>query len=82
MKTHGIARYGAFTGSAALILALLLPVTVFAPDRETKIEMHNTQTADVQGSSQLAIHDVTVVDVEDGSLDPSQTILIRVVDVH
>lgn len=77
MKSHDIVGYGAFTGFTALILALLLPVTVFAQDRLPIIDMHNAQTTDVQGSPQLAIHEVTVVDVAAGLFYPSQTVLIR-----
>jgi hypothetical protein len=77
MKTHEIVRYGTFAGSAAMILALLLPVTVFGQDRLPIIDMHNAQPAEAQEPSLLAIHEVTGVDVAAGSLDPSQTVLIR-----
>jgi hypothetical protein len=37
----------------------------------------HAQSTDAQRTSPLAIHNVTVVDVAAGSLDPSQTVLIR-----
>jgi hypothetical protein len=41
------------------------------------VQSLHAQAADAQGPALLAIHEVTVVDVATGSLDPSQTVLIR-----